>query len=370
MKNSYYLYLIAQEYLDLIQVINTEIYKEQQTRLQILIKSITSEQLNEQNIVCKLVSDFVNNIDKTNQFQEYLYNRRFKLFYKKSGITIIPNINMKKIFKSINNDVKLQNVVWVKLQIIYVLHKYLYDTHSDFSRKVEKGLLDDYKIKIPLNPPPKSNQNQKKNDSENILDELIGDISKGINNKDGNLVESVMKMASQCQNKMKDKNIDPQKMFGSLIDSLNNKNGLNVKKPIINKDNKVDLEDTLQSLVKEANKKGINFDLKKNKKNEIDPIATVNTLIDNNSIDNNTKSQLKFLTNSIRKLCTNDGNEKKEDTDDPLGYNDGGVNFGNMFQEILTGKSTKPELKEKYTLTEKQINEMNTFYKTLNKQKK
>ena len=260
-------------------------------------KELQKLEINEVDIVNNL-DLFVNELSNKDDFKLFV-NKKEKLFSKKKNLanSLLKVISLKKV---VTEDRRFSDVFWKYLHFIYISYNKYNNMNADKIKLLTEKLNQHTKTKNALG----LNVNGSTNN-------MINDIVSQLKSSGGNPLNNIMKITENISKKYGDKvkngDIEVNKIFDSVSSSLNlkNMNFGSVFKNMSSQMNKTDKKEEKPVVIDE----NFNTDMiKQGKLADIKPDASLGKML---NVANSMMSKLSSLENK-------DGNVKEEDLKNDL----------------------------------------------------
>ena len=241
---------------------------------------------------------FVNELNDINDFKLFI-NKKEKLFSKKKKLatSLFKLISLKKV---ITEDKRFSDVFWKYLHFIYISYNKYNDMNADKIKLLTEKLNQPTNIKNALG----LNVNGTTN---NMINDIVSQLKSSGENPLNNIIKITENISKKYGDKVKNGDIEVNKIFDSVSDNLNLKdmNFNSVFKNMGSQMNKTEKQEEKPIVIDE----NFNTDMvKQGKLPDIKPDASLSKML---NVANSMMSKLSSLENK-------DGNVKEEDLKNDL----------------------------------------------------
>lgn len=241
---------------------------------------------------------FVNELNNNDDFKLFI-NKKEKLFSKKKKLanSLLKIISLKKV---LTEDKRFSDIFWKYLHFIYISYNKYNDMNADKIKLLTEKLNQSTNIKNALG----LNVNGTTN---NMINDIVSQLKSSGENPLNNIMKITENISKKYGDKVKNGDIEVNKIFDSVSDNLNLKNMdfNSIFKNMGSKMNKTEKQEEKPVVIDE----NFNTDMvKQGKLPDIKPDASLSKML---NVANSMMSKLSSLENK-------DGNVKEEDLKNDL----------------------------------------------------
>lgn len=241
---------------------------------------------------------FVNELNDNSDFKLFV-NKKEKLFSKKKKLatSLLKIISLKKV---VTEDKRFSDVFWKYLHFMYISYNQYNNMNSDKIKllitKLKESKISKNKLGLNVN-----------NTTNNMINDIVSQLKSSGGNPFGNIMKITENISKKYGDKVKNGDIEVNKIFNSVTDNLNLKdlNIGSVFKNMTSQNNKNNKEDEKPIIIDE------NFNTDMVKQGKLDDIKPNTNLSKMLNVANSMMSKLSSLENK-------DGNVKEKDLKNDL----------------------------------------------------